>query len=454
MEPLKLLVMNRKKDTSFIFILVGILALLMGLFFGAVGAFQMIVPDFLPGIPFFKARPLHVSLVVAWIFLIAIGGIYHYMPKYIGLNWYSRKLIVVHLGLFVITGLGIIMAYLYGKFGGREYWEFPPILAIPILLSWLLFAFNFYKTIFQKKNSWPVYLWMWASGIAFFFITFLEANAWIFDFISGNIVREITIQWKAYGALVGSWNLLVYGTAIFLMERIAKDNRMALSRTAFLLYFLGLTNLIFGWAHHTYAVPSSSWIRQLAYGVSMSELLILGKIIWDWRKSLNSAQKHQHLLPFRFLFASDIWVFLNLILALLMSIPGLNLLSHGTHITVAHAMGSTIGINTMILLSSVFYLLKGDHNQSRYMRYPNSVNLGFWILNISLLFFWISLLMAGIGKALSSSTVTFQEMMGHIQPYLTGFAYAGVGIFVGLILILIPALLSLKYKYQDERISS
>ncbi len=445
--------MSRTKDTSFIFILAGMIALVLGLIFGSIGAFQMIIPNFLPEIPFFKARPLHVSLVVAWIFLIAIGGIYHYVPKYLGLKWHSNKLIKIHLWIFFGTGILIILSYLNGKFGGREYWEFPPIFAIPILFSWLLFAYNFYKTIFRKKQSWPVYIWMWASGIAFFFITFLEANSWIFDYISGNIVREITIQWKAYGALVGSWNLLVYGTAIFIMERIGKNTKLALSKTAFLLYFLGLTNLIFGWAHHTYVVPSASWIRYVAYGVSMSELLILGKIIWDWKKSISTAQKHFHLLPYRFLFASDIWVFLNLILALLMSIPGINILSHGTHITVAHAMGSTIGINSMILLSSVFYILKGDHNQSRYLRFSKSVHSGFWLLNISLAFFWLSLLMAGVGKAMSSSSMNFQEMMLKIEPYLTGFAYSGIGILIGLLLILIPAIISLRYRYQDERIS-
>ncbi len=428
------------------------LALLFGLIFGSIGAFQMIFPGFLPEIPFFKARPLHVSLVVSWIFLIAIGGIYHYIPKYLGLKWHSNRLIKIHLGIFLSTGVLIIISYLLGQFGGREYWEFPPIFALPILLSWLLFAFNFYKTVFKKKSKWPVYLWMWATGIAFFFFTFLEANAWIFDYISGNIVREITIQWKAYGALVGSWNLLVYGTAIFLMERIGNNKKLALSKTAFLLYFLGLTNLIFGWAHHTYVVPSAPWIRHLAYGVSMTELLILGKIIWDWRKSITTAERHIHLLPFRFLFASDVWVFLNLILALLMSIPGLNILTHGTHITVAHAMGSTIGINSMILLSSVFYMLKGDHNQSRYLRYSNSVHLGFWILNISLAFFWGSLIMAGIGKALTDSSSTFQEMMLKIEPFLAGFAYSGIGIFLGLVLILLPAIFSFRYKYQDERI--
>src|SRR5690554_7380910 len=55
---------------------------------------------------------------------------------------------------------------------------------------------------------------------------------------------------------------------------------------------------------------------------------------------------------------ADFWIFLNIILALLISIPAINLFTHGTHITVAYSMGTTIGINTLILLSSVTFILE------------------------------------------------------------------------------------------------
>ena len=82
----------------------------------------------------------------------------------------------------------------------------------------------------------------------------------------------------------------------------------------------------------------------------MTELFILGKIIWDWRASLSGYQKFRFRRPYRFLFAADIWVFINLVLALVISVPAFNLFTHGTHVIVAHTMGATIGINTMILL--------------------------------------------------------------------------------------------------------
>ncbi|HSY75912.1 MAG TPA: cbb3-type cytochrome c oxidase subunit I, partial [Bacteroidia bacterium] len=308
-------------------------------------------------IPFIKCRPLHVSLVVSWIFLSAIGGIYYYLPNYCGINWYSKKLPKVHFWLFVFTGIAILTCYLLGKFGGREYWEFPPMFAILIVISWLLFGFNYFKSIFKRAGQMPVYIWMWGTGIFFFLFTFLESYLWMFPYFRDNVVRDVTVQWKAYGALFGSWNMLVYGTAIFIMERISKNETVAKSKLAFLMYALGLTNLLFGWAHHIYILPNAPWIRYIAYAVSMSEWLILAKIIWNWRETLKSTKQYSSMLVYKFIMASDAWIFINLALAIAISIPAVNIFTHGTHITVAHAMGTTIGINTMILMASVVFMI-------------------------------------------------------------------------------------------------
>ncbi len=208
------------------------------------------------------------------------------------------------------------------------------------------------------------------------------------------------------------------------------------------MYFLGLTNLLFGWAHHIYIVPSAAWIRNVAYLVSMTELIILSKIIWNWRKSLTESVKKFHILPFRFLVASDIWIFINLVLALAISIPAVNIFTHGTHITVAHAMGSTIGINTMVLLASCFYIVQDITKTQFNSLQQKIVKAGFWITNVSLLTFFISLIFAGAekGQMVIEDKLTFQEIMQHISPYLTVFAFAGIGIFIGLLMVIFPAL--------------
>ncbi|MCE9538504.1 MAG: cbb3-type cytochrome c oxidase subunit I, partial [Bacteroidetes bacterium] len=341
---------------------------------------------------------------------------------------------------------------LLGKFGGREYWEFPAILAIPVAISWVLFAFNYFISVFKKIGSWPVYLWMWATGICFFLFTFLESYLWVFPYFRDNLIRDLTVQWKAYGALTGSWNMLVYGTAIFVMERIKGDETVAKSKLAFWMYFLGLTNLLFGWAHHIYIVPTVPWIRYLAYAISMTELLILARIIWNWKSSLEQAKKDYYFLPFRFLVASDIWIFLNLIIALLISIPAVNVYTHGTHITVAHAMGSAIGINTMILLSSVLFIINDVTKFTFSKIQKNIIRAGFWLTNISLLAFLTFLTIAGAEKGILviENKLSFYAIMQKISPYLVSFAWSGLGIFIGLIMTTLPPLIAI-FEYLKKK---
>jgi nitric oxide reductase subunit B len=167
----------------------------------------------------------------------------------------------------------------------------------------------------------------------------------------------------------------------------------------------------------------------------MTELYIFGKIIWDWRSSLSDWQKGRHCNAYRFLIAADIWVFVNLGLALIISVPFFNLFTHGTHITVAHAMGSTIGINTMILLASVFYVIREELPEEVHARCSPQLRIGYWTANISLAVFFTALVLAGVGKGLYDGS-SFQEMMANIRPFLLVFTISGVSLMIGFWIIL------------------
>jgi nitric oxide reductase subunit B len=129
--------------------------------------------------------------------------------------------------------------------------------------------------------------------------------------------------------------------------------------------------------------------------------------------------------------AADIWIFINLGQAILMSIPAINIYTHSTHVTVAHAMGTTIGINTMIIFAACFEFLISKKNSLN----SKKMNCIFWILQFSLLMFWLSLNMAGILKGiwqLSTYQGSFSTMMESLKPYFTIFVIAGFFIFLSL----------------------
>ncbi|SVD50654.1 uncharacterized protein METZ01_LOCUS403508, partial [marine metagenome] len=276
-----------------------------------------------------------------------------------------------------------------------------------------------------------------ATGIIFFFLTFSEAYLWVIPYFRENIVREMTVQWKAYGSLIGSWNMLCYGLAIYVMEKTSR-NRISCLPISYFLYFLGLINLILGWSHHIYILPAAEWIRLLGYAISMTELIILAKMIWDWKGLIVKGIK-LHSIPYRFLLSSDFWIVANLVLAIIISVPAANIYTHGTHITVAHSMGSTIGINTMILLATIFYMLS-ENKKNIYMESElKMIKTGFWIANISLFIFWISLIASGIIKSFyMTQNIVFQQIMNSLHPYFWVLALSGFALFIGVILITIP----------------
>jgi len=240
------------------------------------------------------------------------------------------------------------------------------------------------------------------------------------------------VQWKSNGAMVGAWNQMLYGTALYLMVKISGDEGIARGRTAFLFWFLGLTNLMFNWGHHLYNVPTAGWIRHAAYAVSMTEFAFFIAIVQGFRKKLEEHRKFKHLLTYRFLAASELWVFLNLLLVLFMSVPAINRYTHGTHITVAHAMGATIGINSMILLASLGYMLRVDELPPGRKRW---IVRGRTLTLISLLVFWCALIAAGLLKGyrdVALGMTDFQEMMRPVFTVLPVFAFAGLGVLAGL----------------------
>ncbi|NDK55791.1 cbb3-type cytochrome c oxidase subunit I [Pontibacter fetidus] len=443
------------KSLGFLSIATGLCFLVAGIVFGTLGGIFYLFPqDLRDLLPFTKLRPLHVSSIIFWILFTAIGGLYLYLPKH--KNRLATKLGLGQYMLLFTAAITILGCYVAGIFGGREYWEYPPVLGALIAASFVLLGINFYKSIRHKPATepWPVYRWMWFSGILFFILSFAESYLWLIPYFKQNLVRDMAVQWKSYGSLVGSWNMLINGSALFVMEKISGDKTAARKPLTYFMFFLGLFNLMFNWGHHIYSLPVSNTIRYTAYIVSMTELLILAKIIWNWRSSLTHAKKHSHILAYRFFTAADIWILLNLVMAILMSVPAINLYTHGTHITVAHAMGTTIGINTMLLLASVCYACKrflGDFTASKL----KLLNRGLYLSNFSLLIFWVALIGAGISKTVlqtGNPNLPHALLMQQLVPWFVGFAVSGFGIASGIILIIWPLLASILNRKNKQQL--
>jgi nitric oxide reductase subunit B len=426
------------KKIGFSFLIIAFTSLIIGLFFGMIGGLQYVLPEFLrEALAFQKTRPLHVFLVTQWISCCAVGCIYYFMPGVANRQLYFPTLGWLHFALTSFIIVASMIFFFSGNFSGREYMEFPLWIAGLMIVGWILMLVNFIATVRPAYHTAPVYIWSWTAGMVFFIITISESLLWSIDHFNNNIVRDITVQWKALGSMVGAWNMLVYGCTTYLMFKTTGKKELVQSKLTFFFFFLGLTNLMFNWGHHTYVVPASPVIKAVSYIISMTELLILFQMITKWKKTFLQNNSKEHF-SYRLINMADRWILLNLTLAIIISVPFINQYTHGTHITVAHAMGATIGINTTLLFSAAFYVYYKEKRAAG-IYIPGVTKKALLVFNISLLVFWVALIASGIAKSKALlQHKGFYEVMGTLKPYFNVFMLSGFVLMFAIIVMAAP----------------
>lgn len=308
------------------------------------------------GLQLTQLRPVHTSFASLWIFGASLAAIYHYLSTHHGgLSRGDRQRFWFHTVCWLVAGVGILVALLAGHTTGREYLGFPPVFSALLLLGWLAYAYSFLRRLRHGFWAQPIYVWFWTVGTLYFIYTFVESHAWLLPSVFDNPVQDLQLQWKSCGTLVGSFNFLMYGSLAYVGERLTGDRRYAQSPIAFWLFGVGCLNSFTNYAHHTYHLPQSHAVKWIAFIVSMIEIVILWKVMLDLSRAVRKARP-----PFcgraSWLSAAKWWTFAMLFTSIVISVPSLNSLIHGTHVIVGHAMGTTVGIDTLVLLGVMSWI--------------------------------------------------------------------------------------------------
>lgn len=351
--------------TTIVQLRMALICIVLAIFGGALAVLHY-VPDLSVrmnalGLTLPKLRPLHTTFVTLWIYGAAIAVIYHYLAhRDDGLSRGDLRRFWFHTACWSIAGLSIFATLFAGITSGREYMEFHPAFSLLFLAGWVAFAITFFRRVRHGFWQQPIYVYFWAAGIPFFAYTFVEGHAYLLPSVQEQPLRDLQLQWKSCGTLVGSFNFLVYGALIYASERLTGNRKYAQSATAFWLFGVGCLNSFTNYAHHTYHVPQSHVIKWVAFVVSMLEVIILLKVLIDIRAMFDRKNRSQTYCAARGFFgAARCWTGAMLLLALLISVPSLNSLIHGTQVVTGHAMGTEIGIDTMVLFGAVTFLI-GD----------------------------------------------------------------------------------------------
>ena len=346
--------------------LIAIAITLVGGLLGALYSVPSLAPTFQSlGLDLRQLRPIHTTFASAWIFLGGMAVVHRYLmdhggPATSGDRWRLR----VQVLCWAAAGFGILVTLLAGVGSGREYVGFHPAFSVLILVGWLCYAWHFFRVVGPGFWNRPLYVTMWGVGTVFFVYTFLEQHAYLLSGLWEDPVQDLRVQWKATGTMVGTFNLFVYGSVIYIGERISGDAEYGHSRTAYALFAVSLLNSFTNFAHHTYHLPQRELVKWIAFVVSMMEVIILVRAVSDLVKLVRTQEDRPFCATRGSFAAAKYWSVAIVGSAVLISIPPLNAIIHGTYAVTGHAMGATIGIDTMILLGAVIWIV-GEYLRAR-----------------------------------------------------------------------------------------
>lgn len=414
-----------------------------GMLIGVLGAgfYNMSGAEKILGLTFQQTRPLHTGLVVCWIFLAGIAGAYYFLiSTYKPTNGSFYRRARLSFILWILAGIGFIGGILSNHFTGREYIPFNPIVSLLILGGWICFAINFFKTVKFKTGDTPVYIWMWSVSALLFIWTFIEAHLYLLPSLGSTPLMDMSIQWKSYGTLVGSFNLLVYGCVYFVAEKLFNCPDKARSNLAFALFFVGVLNTFTNYGHHTYHLPQSPYIKWISFVVSMLEILIFAKACLDIVRSSNmlSSCGRSKTPALLFVFAT-IWTWAQLFVSILMSIPPINAFIHGTPVVTAHAMGTMIAIDSMMLWAVAYFVVSKTYPARAASL--NRPSIQYWVVatNVFLFVFWGGIMLKGVSfgwERYTGQELFFTSVINQYYPAF--FAIVGLGLTLATMSMIMP----------------
>lgn len=395
------------------------------------GAFDLALPDLPSPLPLNTGRAIHLTLSVFWPFLGLMGGTYFFLPLELGVNLWSPPLANVQFWLYLSTVFAVFGFLLTGVTQGREYLDAPWPVYLGIGASLLIFALNLFKTMAASwRRRWRPVAVVATVGV-------LTA---IFLFIPGIIpfhhptIDEYFRFWIVHLWEEVSFELIGGATLAAAFISMSPSARPSIEKLLYVEVGLTIAGGLLATGHHYYwiGVPAF-WVPVGAIfsGLQAAPVLLIAWVAYRTFKETGPFGPSP--LAFWLLASSAFWHLVGAGgLGLLMSIPSLNRLVHGTLLTSAHAHLALFGVFGFLALGVCQFILaagagsSGDRPAQEPLWTVIALNLGLALMGAALsLAGWVHAYLERVAG------LPFSRLVGYLQPYLLTRAAGGAIFTIG-----------------------
>jgi cytochrome c oxidase cbb3-type subunit I/II len=430
--------------------------------FGAVGmligvwiALELALPQLNLGIAeltFGRLRPLHTSAVIfAFAANAVFAGIYHSTQRLLRVRMASDTLSKIHFWGWQLVVVLVVISYPLGISQGKEYAELEWPLDILVALVWVAFGVNFFWTIAIRKVQ-HLYVAIWFYMATVITITVLH--------IFNNLVIPISLT-KSYSVYAGVQDAMVQwwyghnavgfllttpflGLMYYYLPKAAE--RPVYSYRLSIVHFWSLI-FLYIWAgpHHLHYTALPDWAQTL--GMTFSLMLIAP----SWGGMLNGLltlrgtyDKVRTDPILKFLIVAITFYGMSTLEGPIMSIRGVNALSHYTDWTIGHVHSGALGWVGMLTFAMIYWLV--PRLWGREWKDQSWINGHFWLATIGIVFYVASMMAGGIMQGLMWRAFgedgllkypDFVETVAAMKPYYWLRIVGGLFYLTGMTMLLI-----------------
>lgn len=436
----------------FMFLAFACFWLLVGSLAGMVASIKLHHPDWLVDdawLSFGRIRTIHLNAVIyGWATNGSLAVIVWLLPRLLrtklyGAVWAMLGGTLINVG--VASGIGAIAI---GWTDGMEYLEIPWQIGIFIAIGFVLVIATALFTLVNRKVE-HLYVSVWYMVAALLWIALLYVVAKL-PGVHFGVQQATTNWWFAHNAL-GLWFTPVAVGAVyyFLPKIIGRPVR------SYNLSLLGFWTLAFFYGqvggHHLIGGPVPGWLTTLSIVQSM--MMFIPVLAFTVNQAM-TMQGQRHLARYsptlRFMMFGGLMYTLSSFQGSLESLRSINVVTHFTHFTVAHAHLGMYAFVSMVLFGAVYFMLPRVLNWE--WPYPKLITLHFWLVAVGVAIYFIGLSIGGWlqGKAMLDAARPFMESVALTLPYLHARSFGGALMTLGH-LVFVGHFLAMALRFGPQR---
>ena len=387
---------------------------------------------------FNTAKILHIDTLVVWNLMGFFGAVYWFLPEevereVVGIKFANLMFYVFLLAFAIVAGVFIFVQYGKGdEFSlwfinqGRKYVEAPRWAALGILAIVATFMFNIIATAIKARKMTGI-LGVLIVDLIPLFVLYLDAFP-----ATTNMSKDMYWWWWLVHLWVeATWEVLIACIMAWALMRLLNTPRRIVETWLYVTIALVMGSGILGLGHHYYWIGTPKyWFDLGGFFSALEPLPLIGMVVHSVYDAGVHRMECKNRPALYWMFAEAFGNFFGAgVFGFMMTLPQINLFTHGTQWTVSHGHFAWWGAYVCGLIS-IFYVVLAQ------MRGAKRVNGPLWkwafaLLNIGMIGMVGGLLIAGMAQAFYERALGGSTMQAFINAQSSSWFVEGMYVRLG-----------------------